>query len=73
MTKLKSSITKKKTTHTQDWVKNRKDWLNKENIIFLLLGSVSKAPGIFSKNGRFSAKMGGWNLLQLCSLFQGLL
>ena len=50
--------------------KNRakRDWLNKENIIFLWLGRVSKTrrilsengrPEIFTKNERFPAKTGG--------------
>ena len=54
----------------------KKDWLNKENIIFLWLGRVSKTgrilcenerPEIFAENRRFPAKMGGlvspWNFI----------
>ena len=54
----------------------KKDWLNKENIIFLWLGRVSKTgrilcekerPEIFAENRRFPAKMGGlvspWNFV----------
>ena len=53
-----------------------KDWLNKENIIFLWLGRVSKTGRVlsenerlemFAENRRFSAKMGGlvspWNFV----------
>ena len=58
--------------------KNRakKDWLNKENIVLLWLGRVSKSgrilseserPEIFTENRRFPAKMGGlvfpWNFV----------
>ena len=50
----------------------KKDWLNKENI-FLWLGRVSKTGRIlsengrleiFTKSGRFPAKMGGLELLR---------
>ena len=46
----------------------KKDWLNKENIIFPWLVRVSKTwrtlcengkPEIFNENGRFPAKTGG--------------
>ena len=49
----------------------KKDWLNKENIVFLWLGRVSKSrrilsenerPEIFTEDRRFPAKM-GWYLL----------
>ena len=59
--------------------KNRakKDWLNKENIIFLWLGRVSKTrgilsengrPGIFTENERFPAKTGGLESLRKLKL-----
>ena len=59
--------------------KNRakKDWLNKENIIFLCLGRVSNngrilsengRPEIFTENGRFPAKTGGLESLKLVTL-----
>ena len=54
----------------------KKDWLNKENIVFLWPGRVSKCgrilsenerPEIFAENRRFPAKMGGlvspWNFV----------
>ena len=59
--------------------KNRakKYWLNKENIIFLWLGRVSKTRRILSENGRpeiltenerFPAKMGGLETLRKLKL-----
>ena len=59
--------------------KNRakKDWLNKENIIFLWLGRVSNTgrilsengrPEIFTENGRFPAKTGGLESLRKLKL-----
>ena len=54
----------------------KKDWLNKENIVFLWLERVSKSrrilsknerPEIFTENRRFPSKMGGlvspWNFI----------
>ena len=59
--------------------KNRakRDWLNKENIIFLWLGRVSKTRRILSENGRleiftenerFPAKTGGLESLRKLKL-----
>ena len=59
--------------------KNRakKDWLNKENIIFLWLGRVSntrrilsenRRPEIFTENGRFLAETGGLESLRKLKL-----
>ena len=64
--------------------KNRakKDWLNKENIIFLWLGRVSNTrrilsengwPEIFTENGRFPVKTGGLESLRKLKLVAGLM
>ena len=59
-------------TKGKEWCS--KDWLNKENIIFLWLGRVSKTGRILSENGRpeiftetrrFPAKKGGLEFLFL--------
>ena len=59
--------------------RTKKDWLNKENIIFFWLGRVSKTgrilsenerPQIFAENWRFPTKTGGLESLQIALYFK---